>query len=554
MKNTEELLNSENEKISTNNLNNNKDEKIVHNLEDNVKIKLDSNLIFNTSASNNSNNDSDLNNFNNMIKKHQNLDDDKCCNLNLSKNIRNDYDGKIDIKDNNYSNSQNSSYHKLSTEDISTSIMIDENTSYFDLYKGLFFMFLSCVCKSLFSVLSKILMTYNTEIASLQLLLIKSYILVVFSTLLVIMFYSMNEKKMLSLETNVVVKVILRAVFTVISLSLLIYSLKEISISEVFTVYYTYPGIVLIISVLFLKEKAGKLDYVCLFACTFGVLLIIRPVFVENALDTVFNNNSINKNNVIKNSVILTQNLTHVSTAASNTSGHSVDLSPNKDESVNKNFFLMIVIISAVFKAFEDITIRNIGKQVEPIIFPIVYSFVGMLLYPILVFLLGYNINIFLNLNLISWVLIISIALTHFSMQFLMAKALQNEAACRVSMVNYLQLVFMFMSDMVFFNKQFIIYDIVGTVFIFGFNFGNGFYKFYSRMSKKDRFDNSKSCETISKHLDFTKKKFDNIEIIEESKEETNEDNEKNSLLEPRNFNFGNKTDKINKLNSEGVY
>jgi len=356
-----------------------------------------------------------------------------------------------------YSNRLKDNENSKSTEEFSSSMVIDEETSTFDLYKGLFFMFISCICKSIFSVLCKFLMTYNQEIHSFQLLVMKSYLILVVSSLLIILFYLIEAKKFLVTETKTLLKLVLRSLFTIASLGLLIYSLKLISISDVFTVYYTYPAIVLVLSVLVLREKAGKLDLVCLVACLVGVLLIIRPDFIKRGLYLAFNSTFEEKNET--------------------------------QADYHKTFILVLVLLSATFKACEDLVIRDIGGAVEPIIFPMVYSFIGFLIFPVPFYLMNYDMNIFIQMDYICWILTFSIALTHFSMQFFMAKALQNEAACRVSMVNYLQLVFMFLTDMFFFNKNFLIFDIVGAILIFSFNFANGLYKFSSRLNKKEKLE-----------------------------------------------------------------
>ena len=50
------------------------------------------------------------------------------------------------------------------------SIQITDKTTAFDLWKGLFYMFLSCVFKSLFSVLSKYTLRDKRDLSSFQLL------------------------------------------------------------------------------------------------------------------------------------------------------------------------------------------------------------------------------------------------------------------------------------------------------------------------------------------------------------------------------------------------
>lgn len=354
------------------------------------------------------------------------------------------------------------------TEDISSSIVIDESTSNFDLFKGLFFMLLSCLCKSLFSVLSKILLLYNPEMNSFQLLIIKAYFMVFISTILIAIFYTYDYKKLLIINKSTISKVLFRTICSILSTSIIIFSLKHISISDVFTVYYTYPGIVLVLSIIFLKERIGKLDVLCLMACLIGVLLVIRPLFIEDVINQMLNNGNYDK---------LDQGL----------------IFPNLNNNSNlstlsKGAILSLVLLAASIKATEDLIVRSLGDTIEPILIPLAYSFLAIMLFPIPMFIFNLSVNFVTSFDYVSWLLVIAISVSCFMMMYFMAKALQNESACRVTMVNYLQVVLMFATDFAFFNKKFTVFDILGTSLIFGFNFANGLYKFYSRLNKKDMF------------------------------------------------------------------
>lgn len=347
-------------------------------------------------------------------------------------------------------NQKSSSYSNIS--EIS-SFIIDEKTSVFDLYKGLFFMFISCIFKSLYSVFSKLLLIHNTEISSSQLLVLKSYVLVIISTILLYLFLNIKYEKLLVNNQEVFYKVVLRSLFSVVSNSILIYSLKEIAISEVFTVYYTYPCIIIILSFFILKEHPKKLDVTCLIACIIGVLLIIRPYFIDNILSSIYDTGSNNE---------------------------AID-----KESDSKN--IIITLFAALIKASEDLIVKSIGNEVEPIFIPIMYSFIGVMIYPLIVYFTNQSLSFITKLDILSWFMIIIISAFSFLMLLFLAKSLQNESASRVSMVNYLQIVFMFGSDLFIFGRSFYLWDILGMLLIFGFNFGNGLFKFYQRLDKKEK-------------------------------------------------------------------
>jgi len=96
-----------------------------------------------------------------------------------------------------------------------------------------------------------------------------------------------------------------------------------------------------------------------------------------------------------------------------------------------------------------------------------------------------------------------------------MALGLQNENAGRVSMVNYLQVALMYLSDLFIFGKELMLLDLMGTILIFSFNFINGIYKFVKRL---------KQLEDIKrKHLEEQNKIRNNVleniqKIINEQK------------------------------------
>lgn len=366
---------------------------------------------------------------------------------------------KIDLKYSENNKSLNNSKNIKSLLDTSTSILIDKETTNFDLYKGLLFMLISCILKSLFSLGSKLLLERSELLNSFIILLLKAYIMVLISVVFIVVLYYTSPEKLFP-KSDALIKVAIRATLSICSLSIIIFSLKILAISEVFSIYYAYPGIVLILSIIFLKEKAGKMDYFCLFACFCGVLLLIRPEFISK----LFN--------------VPASNVAHKVSI-----NHKAD---NEEFYVPKIILLLLVLLAAIFKATEDIIIKKVGKGVSPILYPIVYSFIGLLLYAIPIVVFKVHIDPILHLGLIDWGFLLAIAICSYGMQFFMALAFQGEYASRASMVNYLQLVFMLLSDVFIFHKTFYYIDIIGTFMIFGFNLANGIYKFCSRLSRKE--------------------------------------------------------------------
>lgn len=321
-------------------------------------------------------------------------------------------------------------------------IIINQNYQYntsFDTYKGLLFMFLSCILKSIYGFLCKVILERNPTLTSFHLLTYKAYWMGGIGAILLLTFYRFERKlieEITHLSTGNLTQLAVRAVLSVVSGSLTILSLKYMPISDVYAIYYLYPGIVMILSYFFLKEMPSILDVVCLIACLIGVLCVIRP-------SLFFNNQSVLNR--------------------------------------SSNTVIFYVFIACVFKGIEDILIRNIGKQVHYLSIPIIYSIVGMVLFPLPMIFNANSQEFYVNLSMGDWSIIILVAVVNFSQQVLLAMAIQNENVGRVSMVNYFQVLFMFLSDIFIFGREVVFLDFLGIGFIFVFNFTNGTLKTYKR-------------------------------------------------------------------------
>jgi drug/metabolite transporter (DMT)-like permease len=255
-------------------------------------------------------------------------------------------------------------------------------------------------------------------------------------TVIIAFYYlSKGEEKMIYVLSKGKMNLIaLRAVFSVISISLTIFALKYISISEVYSVFYIYPGMVMLLSYFILKEKVGLFDLFCLVSCFIGVLLIIRPSI----------------------------------------------LFPNEASAIKASAgMFLLVILGAFLKACEDIIIRNVGKEVHFLVVPSIYSVVAMVLYPLTLFFSEGN--LFVKTDFKDVIFISFIAIFSFLYQALMSLAIQNENAGRVSMVNYLQVFFMFLSDLLIFKREMVFLDLLGTFLILVFNLYNSIRKAIQR-------------------------------------------------------------------------
>jgi drug/metabolite transporter (DMT)-like permease len=227
---------------------------------------------------------------------------------------------------------------------------------------------------------------------------------------------------------------IIRNLLALTSIILLNISLKNMNMSDVFSVFYIYPAFVIILSVVILGEKAWWFDYVCCVACFIGAALIVRPQFIFHDKQTESN-----------------------------------------------SIFFLLVIISAIVKAVEDVSTRFMGNEMHYQAVNLFYSTIAILIFPavIIFYLHGYIPSttsfeqfIFFITGVCCWVY-------HTCSTI----AFQCENAGRVSMINYLQVDFMYILDIIIFDKIILVSDLVGTLMIFSFNFGNGVYKTMGRIA-----------------------------------------------------------------------
>ena len=320
--------------------------------------------------------------------------------------------------------------------EISMEMKLDYTT--FDLIQGLFYMALSCLFKSLFSILSKWSLQGKKDLSSFQLLTFRTYFMFWISIIALII-SKVNVFSEETIKRNQLIALLSRTVLAVMSMSLVIYSLKYIHISDVYSVYYMYPAIVILLSWLFLKEKVGSFDYVCLISCFIGAILIVKP----NFLFLIEQHNSTN------------------------------------------SIFFLIVFCGAILKAVEDVIVRNVGKDVHFLIFPFSYALIGILLFPIP---MAINDRVFPSFNFSEIVVLFLIGVCSFFYQMFMALGLQNENAGRVSMINYFQVALMYISDLTFFGKSFELMELFGTFLIFFFNVTNGALKAIKRIKQLREF------------------------------------------------------------------
>jgi len=298
-------------------------------------------------------------------------------------------------------------------------------------------------------------------------------------------------------KADKVFPVFLRTILAITSMSLVVYCIKHLYISDVYSVYYIYPAFLIVFSTIFFKEKITKFDLLCLFACIIGAILVVKPNFIFNNFtmqqQTLFEEHKSENLHLAQKSPNIVYNSLNNSTTANNptfnnssynyknnnnsiiTNSKSTKIiNGDADQFHNKGFYILLVIIAALLKAIEDFIVKDIGKQVHFLAFPFMYTIIGMIVFPIPMLVFD---KVLAELTRFDVFLIFCVSLCTFLYISFLALGFQNENAGRVSMINYFQIIFMYLSDLFLFDKELEVLELLGTLLIFGFNCGNGLYK-----------------------------------------------------------------------------
>lgn len=204
------------------------------------------------------------------------------------------------------------------------SFLITQDMTKMDLYKGIIFMLLSCIFKTIYTILSKYSMYINDEVYAFEILTYRNYFMMIIC-IVIIPFMDMSTFTQNFVSPKSIKALIFRSISSIVSMAALIFCLKHLHGSNVYSVYYIYPEILMILSVIFLGEKINYLDIICLFACIVGAILVIKPEFLFKNNDKVFTD--------------MTQE--------------------------GKLGLYIIIFLSAILKAVEDLVVKNIGKEIH---------------------------------------------------------------------------------------------------------------------------------------------------------------------------------------------
>ena len=328
------------------------------------------------------------------------------------------------------------------------SVKINENTTNFELYKGFFFMLLSCIFRTSSAISAKLILLNNEQLTAFQLNAITSYYMIVISCFIVFLCLIGCIEIELPKSKKPIILILIRGFLAVIVETMLVSALKYLPSSNVYSVFFMYPGIVLLLSICFLNESSTFMDFLCLPTCVVGVCLVVRPNFLFH---------------------------------------YEIDSKSAHNENVMNEFnfhIYLLILVACISKGTADFLIRKVKSGVHFIIVPMVMSLLGLLIFPILPMVDHLP---FPELTLKNHYSFMINAILFFSYQAFLAYAMQFENAGRVVMVNYLQLVFLFFADLYIFLKPYHTSDLIGILMITFINLGNAMYKTMSRLNEKEK-------------------------------------------------------------------
>ena len=310
------------------------------------------------------------------------------------------------------------------------SVVIDDKKTYWDMYKGMVFMVFSCLGFTGISFFSKVLLRMRPDITSYEVLTNRTYILFIGSSM-TCFFTGTNVFSEDNIRSSKLNHIIIRSVLATLTISFLIYSIKYIDASDVYTIFYCYPAFVIVLSVFFTRDTPKIMDYLCLLCCFIGVLCVVQPAVIF---------------------------------------GEKVLIEGHKD--ISKTLYFLLALCGAMTKSTEVVLVRDIMGDINWLCFPLFFAFFGLLMFPIPQII---NRSFSFEYTLSEFVILVCISLSSWNYHSFLALSLKYENVSRASMINYLQIPILLITDLLMFDKKADFLSIFGSLLIFTFNFGNGY-------------------------------------------------------------------------------
>ena len=258
---------------------------------------------------------------------------------------------------------------------------------------AIIYMILSCIF-NLFTIILSNKFKDRKDTSYYHILMTQTFFLL-FISIISLKFSKVNLFNYSNNKKGDIYPVFVSSILGINSMCLYDYSLSFLN-NDFYTIFYFYPVLVMLLGYFFLKEKLKIFDFIFLIISYYGLILIVKQNLIYRDLNTT-----------------------------------------------------LFPVFCVIFKSIQYLIIRKLGKNVHFLTFPFFYALVGLIIFSYGSLLVDKISPTF------TWdelrILFLS-ALFTFLYQIFMILGLQNEIAGRVSIINYIQIAFMFL-DFKSFNE-----------------------------------------------------------------------------------------------------
>eukprot|EP01112_Ceratiomyxa_fruticulosa_P000481 TRINITY_DN1043_c0_g3_i1.p1 TRINITY_DN1043_c0_g3~~TRINITY_DN1043_c0_g3_i1.p1 ORF type:complete len:362 (+),score=36.50 TRINITY_DN1043_c0_g3_i1:275-1360(+) len=256
----------------------------------------------------------------------------------------------------------------------------------------------------LFSVMN-LMVKLSSELPSFEIVFIRSFLCLIGCLIFlgykkVYIFGPAEKRKLL----------FVRGCFGFIGLSCTYYSVTVLPLSDAITLSFFNPVFTALLARIILKEKWGVVDFLCTLLSIAGVVLVARPEFIFH-----------------------TQLGDGVNAGA-------------------RTLAVIVALCGALSGAFAYVTVRSVGSSVNPFVLVLYFSTISTVLSLPFCFGIPSQRQKFHIPSLHFIPILLGLSTSAFFGQGLLNRGLQLEKAGRASAMNYLQIVFSLLSEVLFLN------------------------------------------------------------------------------------------------------
>jgi len=314
----------------------------------------------------------------------------------------------------------------------------------------------------------------SEDFPSFEIALCRSIMQLLLGVIYVLLIYKTNPLGSLS----VLKPLILRGSLSFVSMSLYFYGVTQLSLGVAVVLGFTGPVFTALLALIILHEKWEKLDAFGAVLSLTGVILIAQPPLLFDGISPSL-----------------------TSSSSSNSSTHSLIAAG-------------CIISGSICGAFANVLTRKMGEQVPALVMVNWFSLISVFGSPFGMFFLEVPI---LPLDAIQYLVLCVLGVFAFIGQSLFNRALQLQSAAKTTSITYIQIVFAFVADLIFFSHQFPNpLTLIGVLFICSWA--------VIAIGKQWRSDPNILQETLNYHNSFSISKSENARNNDDNSNGANSD------------------------------